>query len=99
MRPFVTTRHWRKGRGTYEEFLEEEVRRECRNQGLATPVKVSLLERSTGLFEWIEFRRNRKDDTPRPGYGFRIEFAEPAPAPFTLGYGCHFGLGQFDVGE
>ena len=26
-------------------------------------------------------------------------FAEPVPAPFTLGYGCHFGLGQFDVAE
>lgn len=96
--PFAPTRHWRKGRGSYEEFLTEEVRRECRNHGMAEPVKVTLLEKSTGLFEWIEFRRNRKDDAPRPGYGFRIEFAEPVSAPFSLGYGCHFGLGQFDAG-
>ena len=95
--PFAPVRHWRKGRGSYEEFLAEEVRRECRNHGMADPVKVTLLEKSTGLFEWIEFRRNRKDDSPRPGYGFRIEFAEPVPAPFSLGYGCHFGLGQFDA--
>ena len=97
--PFAPTRHWRKGRGTYEEFLKQEVRRECRNHRMAAPVNVELLEKATGLFEWIEFRRNRKDEAPRPGYGFRIEFAEPVPAPFSLGYGCHFGLGQFDTGK
>jgi len=95
--PFAATRHWRKGRGSYEEFLTEEVRRECRNHGLPEPVKVELLQKSTGLFEWVEFRRNRRDDTPRPGYGFRVEFGEAVPAPFSVGYGCHFGLGQFDV--
>lgn len=95
--PFCSGRHWRKGRGTYEEFLEEEVRRECRNHGMAVPVKVTPLEQSTGLFEWFEFRRNRRDDAPRAGYGFQIEFGEPVAAPFSLGYGCHFGLGQFDV--
>jgi CRISPR-associated protein Csb2 len=77
--------------------LAGEVRRECRNHGLPKPVKVELLPKSPGLFEWVEFRRNRKDETPRPGYGFRIEFGEAVPAPFSLGYGCHFGLGQFDV--
>lgn len=95
--PFCSGRHWRKGRGPYEEFLKEEVRRECWNHGLPKPVKVESLQKSTGLFEWVEFRRNRKDEAPRPGYGFRIEFDEGVPAPFSLGYGCHFGLGQFDV--
>jgi CRISPR-associated protein Csb2 len=95
--PFALSRHWRKGRGSYEEFLAAEVRRECRNHGLREPVTVELLEKSPGLFEWVEFRRNRKDETPRPGYGFRIEFAEAVPAPFSLGYGCHFGLGLFDA--
>lgn len=93
--PFVTTRYWRKGRGTYEEFLEAEVRRECRNHELPEPIRVELLASSPGLFEWVEFRRNRKDDSPRPGCGFRLTFAEGVPAPFGLGYGCHFGLGQF----
>ena len=54
-----------------------------------------MLPGSPGLFEWVEFRRNRKDDTPRPGYGFCLEFDEPVPVPFSLGYGCHYGLGQF----
>ena len=93
--PFVTARHWRKGRGHFQEFLKEEVRRECRNHRLLEPARVDLLERPTGLFEWVEYRRNRKQDPVRPGYGFRIEFAEPVPTPFSLGYGCHFGLGQF----
>jgi CRISPR-associated protein Csb2 len=95
--PFALTRHWRKRRGSYEEFLIEEVRRECRNHGLREPLKVELLQKSAGLFEWVEFRRNRKDEAPRPGYGFLIEFDQPVPAPFSLGYGCHFGLGQFDA--
>ena len=32
---------------------------------------------------------------PLFGYGFEIEFAEPVQGPIALGYGCHFGLGQF----
>ena len=93
--PFIAGRHWRKGRGSYAEFLMGEVRRECRNHGLPEPSRIEMLQQGTGLFEWVEFRRNRKDDIPRPGYGFRLEFNEPVPAPFSLGYGCHFGLGQF----
>jgi CRISPR-associated protein Csb2 len=97
--PFCPGRHWRKGRGSYEEFLATEVKRECRNHGLAEPVRVELMSESKGLFEWVEFRRNRKDEEPRPGYGFRLEFAEGVPTPFSLGYGCHFGLGQFAAAE
>jgi CRISPR-associated protein Csb2 len=78
----------------------EEVRRECRNHGLREP---RVVERTAhpqrGLFEWVEFRRNRKDEPPRPGYGFRLEFDKDVPTPFTLGYGCHYGLGQFAAAE
>ena len=94
--PFVAGRHWRKGRGSLEDFLKEEIRRECRNHGLRDPDSVKLAP-SPWLFEWIEFRRNRKDDPPQPGYGFELEFAEPVCVPFSLGYGCHFGLGQFSA--
>lgn len=97
--PFCSGRHWRKGRGEYSEFLADEIRRECRNHGLKEPRSVTMLAGSAGLFEWVEFRRNRKDDAPRPGYGFRLEFDESVPAPFSLGYGCHYGLGQFAAPE
>ena len=95
--PFCSGRHWRKGRGDYGQFLAEEIRRECRNHHLPEPTTIEPLAGSTSLFEWVEFRRNRKDETPRPGYGFRLEFDQPVPAPFSLGYGCHYGLGQFAV--
>ncbi|MGE5647962.1 MAG: type I-U CRISPR-associated protein Csb2 [Acidobacteriota bacterium] len=93
--PFVSVRHWRKGRGELADFLIEEVRRECRNHGLPQPFGVTFAKLAAP-FQPIQFRRNRKDDPPRPGYAFRVEFAEPVRAPFSLGYGCHFGLGQFD---
>jgi hypothetical protein len=64
---------------------------------LPEPFKVERLPKSPGLFEWVEFRRNRKDDAPLPGYGFRLEFRENVSVPFSIGYGCHFGLGQFGV--
>ena len=48
---------------------------------------------------WYEFRRERltgegQKGTPS-GYGFRLTFQQPVQGPFPLGYGCHFGLGQF----
>jgi len=49
---------------------------------------------ATGI-RWLEFRRNRKDDPAQIGYGFELEFAEPVTGPVALGYGAHFGLGQF----
>ena len=94
--PFATVRHRRKGRGEPEDFLKEELRRECRNHGLPQPTRIELLRHASELFEWVEFRRNRKDDPPRDGYGFRLEFDSEVHVPFSLGYGCHFGLGQFD---
>jgi hypothetical protein len=54
-----------------------------------------LLIRGSRSIHWMEFRRNRKEDRIRPGYGLRIEFGEAVPETLALGYGCHFGLGQF----
>ena len=51
--------------------------------------------RGSRSIHWMEFRRNRKEGRVRSGYGFRLEFKEPVPEPLALGYGCHFGLGQF----
>ncbi len=97
--PFCSGRHWRKGRGEYADFLKDEIRRECKNHRIKEPRSVTMLAGSPGLFEWVEFRRNRRDEAPRPGYGFRLEFDEPVLAPFSLGYGCHYGLGQFAAPE
>jgi CRISPR-associated protein Csb2 len=93
--PFVPARHWRKGRDI-QKFLRDEIRRECRNHGLgAEPVEVEILARMPGLFDAVEYRRNRKDDPVRPGYALRLTFSEEVRTPFSVGYGAHFGLGQF----
>lgn len=94
--PFVTPRHWRRGRGTFAEFLEAEVRRECRNHRLPEPVSVEAIGRPAGRWQCVQFRRSRRGEPPLPGYAFRIAFAEEVRVPFSLGSGCHFGLGQFD---
>jgi len=92
--PFVTVRHLRRGRDL-EQFLEDEVRRECENHGLKELLHVDRLAKIDGKFDVVEYRLNRKKDPPRRGYAFRLRFAKPVRAPFSLGYGCHFGLGQF----
>ncbi len=92
--PFITVRHMRRGR-ELERFLEDEVRRECRNQGLAQPMKVERMARMAGLFDVVEYRRGRRNDPVRSGYAFELHFERPVLTPFALGYGCHYGLGQF----
>ena len=97
--PFVPPRHHRKGRGSLAEWLVTEVRREAVHHGLPVPSQVTPVPRlRTHLgrqIRWLEFRRSRKGEQPRMGYGFELEFAEPVTGPIALGYGCHFGLGQF----
>jgi CRISPR-associated protein Csb2 len=97
--PFVPPRHAKFKRDDFETWIRTEVARECANHGLPTPVKVSgvrELALSGGRsVRWFEFRRNRKDDPVRSGYGLRIEFNQEIKLPLALGYGCHFGLGQF----
>ena len=97
--PFVPTRHWRKGRGTVSQWLQEEVARECGYHGLPVPVRVSVVPRLDLLggrsYRWLDFRRNRKGDDPKLGFGFELKFEEQVQTPFSIGYGSHFGLGQF----
>lgn len=96
--PFIPTRHYRKGRGNFEQWLENEFRRECKNHGLPDPISVSRLaklEKAGHGFYWIEFVRSRKGDQVTSGYGFEVVFPEPIFSPFSIGYGAHFGLGMF----
>ena len=94
--PFVPPHHWRKGRD-FLQFLTDQVRRECLHHRVgATPSEVERLTTIPGLFDVVEYRRNRKDDPVRPGYALRLTFPEKVLAPFAIGYGAHFGLGQFE---
>lgn len=47
---------------------------------------------------WLEFRRWRSRGGGRTAgiaCGLRLTFASPVAGPLALGYGCHYGLGQF----
>lgn len=52
---------------------------------------------------WLEFRRQRvRGDgvcSTVAGFGFKITFPQLVRGPIVLGYGCHFGLGQFIPAE
>jgi CRISPR-associated protein Csb2 len=95
--PFIPPRHYRRGRGPLEKWIEDELKRECANHGLPEPkVRAWLTETSHAPPKrWFEFKRSRKGERPRSGYGFSISFGEPVKGPFAVGYGAHFGLGLF----
>jgi CRISPR-associated protein Csb2 len=99
--PFVPPRH--RKRQDLAAWIGDEVKRECGNHGLAAPRGVDGVGELTvsggRAIRWFQFRRNRKEDAVRPGYGLRIEFDEEIAEPVALGYGCHFGLGQFKPSE
>lgn len=93
--PFVLPRHRKRG-----DEPEEQLVRELRLRGLPAPIHIArttgLLTPSQPLLPWSQFVISRRHDEVTTGYyGFRIEFAEPVEGPLLLGYGCHYGLGQF----
>jgi CRISPR-associated protein Csb2 len=101
--PFVPAHYYRRGRGEFGEWLQAEIARECRNHGISDQVRVTglpdLVVNGTRSIRWFEFRRNRKDDPVRSGFGLHLEFGQDVAGPFALGYGCHFGLGLFKAEE
>lgn len=51
---------------------------------------------------WHNFLRRRETGEGKPaangaGHGFRIEFPEPVQGPMAVGYGAHFGMGEFVI--
>ncbi len=96
--PFVTSRHYRKGRGTYYEWLAGEIAKECTFHNLPEPSTVEWIPHTLHTkrsIRWMEFTRSRKNKTPLRGHGCILGFDEPVKGPFAIGSGCHFGLGLF----
>ena len=97
--PFIPTHHHRRGRGEFGDWLKAEFLRECGQAGVPAPLQVEPLECLTlpggHRLYWLDYRRSRRGDGARQGYGFRLEFPAPVPGPFACGYGAHFGLGLF----
>lgn len=96
--PFVISRHYRKGRGAFADWLNGEIRKECSFHGFPAELDVRWIPHTlhTGHpIRWTEFIRRKKGELPLHGYGCTLIFKEPVAGPMALGAGCHFGLGLF----
>lgn len=101
--PFVLTRHPRRGK----DAPVDQVIRELRLRDFSTPMEIVPLAGAAltdpragdaGLTRWVEFNVQRRGRPHPPGaVGFELVFAEPQRGPMLLGYGCHYGLGQFEA--
>ncbi|MFO0762683.1 MAG: type I-U CRISPR-associated protein Csb2 [Byssovorax sp.] len=104
--PFVLPRYRKEGKDSAEGQLV----RELGLRGFPPPAGVKVVE-GAGLFDpgagetsstrWLSFRMQRSEDrregASMKGFGgFRVEFAEEVEGPVLLGYGSHYGLGQFE---
>lgn len=89
-----------------ERELDHLVRKELsRRPWLAEHAESVQIERTFHTFlggartTWLKFRRERKmgggTRASTTGYGFKLIFQRPIQGPIALGYGAHFGLGQF----
>ncbi|MBI3804977.1 MAG: type I-U CRISPR-associated protein Cas5/Cas6 [Nitrospirae bacterium] len=97
--PYMLTRHPKKNG---KDSPEIQLRLELTRRGLPEPIKIDRLDSTIASgkkIRWLEFKRIRTKGggqvADSRGYGFRIEFPVDVSGPIALGYGCHFGLGQF----
>ncbi len=80
----------------------DQLRRECAERGLPTPVAVGILpsiriadrERRSVHFHRFRSKRGLRQPDSR-GSIVEITFAETVSGPLALGFGCHYGLGIF----
>jgi CRISPR-associated protein Csb2 len=82
---------------------EHELRRLLRLGGFPDPIAIESvvsIDLAGHETRWMSFRTERSRGEGRRasrglGYGFRILFPQKVNGPIALGYGAHFGLGQF----
>lgn len=97
--PFVLPRHPK----AHRDGADEQLRRELSLRAFAPCVRASPVEEVRLVHggrptRWSEFRRWREGDRMTTGStGFEIEFEAPVRGPVLLGYGSHYGLGQFEA--
>ena len=83
---------------------EHELHRLLELAGVPAPVVVDSVSCTTlgdHKVSWHAFLRQRGNGEGRraangAGYGFRIEFPEAVRGPVAVGYGAHFGMGEFE---
>lgn len=108
--PFVLSRHPKyrnngkprlRDNGEWIDGPEDQLRRELKHMGLPQPERIERTNHTVARgkkLPWRYFARSRrggKGSFAGGGFGFRLYFSRPVQGPVALGYGCHFGLGQF----
>jgi len=88
--PFVSSRHHRKSRGSWQEWMKEELLREIQYREIQPPEMIELLENSDKSFITA-----RKGVHSQNQAFFRLTYKERMPGPFSLGSLAHFGIGLF----
>jgi CRISPR-associated protein Csb2 len=101
--PFILIRHPRRGKDSPRDQVVREL--DCR--GLPEPLEIIPISGTrlgdphagdAGVTRWVEFVSRRHGREHPPGaFGFELVFREPVRGPILLGYGCHYGLGQFEA--
>ena len=79
----------------------DQIQRECRIRGLPEPAiePLATIQTTRRTLKPVQFQRTRRRKgltQPDTQGGFwQLRFSEPVSGPLALGFGCHFGLGQF----
>lgn len=96
--PYITKRHYKRNKGSYSDWIKEDLKKELSHHGIPIPVSIEIIDRepiTAHNFRWYDFETSRKQDKPFQGFGFKISFDEPVNSPFVVGHECHFGMGLF----
>ena len=109
--PIMFSRHYKKNKGLYSEWLKNEVIKELKfhyvikdDSDIENIEMINHINKHGRNYYWLNFKRSRKQNEPEKfGYGFKITFKNNVGGPFCAGYSAHFGLGMFlparDYGE
>ncbi|GEM_PF-4294251 len=92
--PFVTNRHHRRSRGSWQEWMKAELLREIEVHGIQCPEGIDIMHTCSGR-EVNYFEVRRKNAETKNITAFRLIFNQEQEGPFSLGALAHFGVGMF----
>lgn len=100
--PVVFSRHYKKNKGTFYQWMYNELVKELKFHGMLSGnielEKVEVIEyvkRNSRKYYWLNYRRSRKDEPENGAYGFKLIFKNEISGPFAIGTNAHYGLGLF----
>lgn len=101
--PFIPPRHPK----AKSDAPEDQVASELARRGFPAPTRIERClgaalsdprAGDSGLVRWCEFETSRRRYKPTtPAMGFEVTFDHPVAGPILLGFGSHYGLGEFEA--